>query len=323
MEVTTDRTAWFETVGLALISVFLYQSGFLLFLFMVPLVMLYRRRGQIHYAVGAIVAFVGIVLFKLGQVSRAGSETFRTLALMDALVPLLLFLGMYALIAPRLRAFPTAGRLGIAAVGIGLVGAPLLAIGMQSGLMASLESQFVSLFQAFQGAGTAPEPDLAERVARIAIETLLSFFIASAAVIIGLNWYVGQRLASRLFADVEGAPSLKLLHLDPRWVWVVIGGAVGVLAELAIGIGVLRYGAWNALFFGLALYGAQGLGILFHLLESKGIGRGGRLFAAIALIVLLFVPGMNVAVMLGIPGLGVAEIWVNFGRLKSAERSEE
>jgi hypothetical protein len=314
MQLTKDQTAWFETIGLALISVFLYQSGFLMMLFLVPMVMLIRRRGVELFLFAAVVALAGIFGFKLAQISRATSASFQVLALMDAAVPLLLLAGTYVMATPRLGRFRIAERLGLAVAGIGILATPLLIAAVQSGMASALEEQFQLVFRAIQGSEVGPDPAVAQRVASFAIELLLSFFVASAGIALGLNWYVGQHLARRIFGNVHTAPSLTGLKLDPGWVWVVIAGALGVLAHLTVGIGVVRFAFWNVLLFGLALYGAQGLGILFWLLHRKGIGPGGRILSAVVLIVFLFVPGLNVAVMLGVPGIGIAEIWVNFGR---------
>jgi hypothetical protein len=104
-------------------------------------------------------------------------------------------------------------------------------------------------------------------------------------------------------------------------VWVLLVGAVGVFVDVAGGIGALRYVAWNAVLASLVLYGAQGIGIIRFLFDRYNVSQGARIGIGIALIVGLFVPALNLVVLLGIPGLGISELWVRYGRLESPRSS--
>jgi len=84
------------------------------------------------------------------------------------------------------------------------------------------------------------------------------------------------------------------------------------LFSLGTDLGAFEHLAWNALFIVLLLYAAQGLGIIWSLLDRYEVARGIRIGVAAALLILSVIPGANILVFLGLPGLGVAETWIHF-----------
>lgn len=102
------------------------------------------------------------------------------------------------------------------------------------------------------------------------------------------------------------------------FVWALVAALAGALLSLVGNVGVFEHLAWNGVFIVLFLYGVQGIGIIWSLLDRWEVARGIRIGVGAALAFLLIVPGANLLVVLGVPGLGVAETWIHF---RTGERS--
>ncbi|MFO8063406.1 MAG: DUF2232 domain-containing protein, partial [Spirochaetia bacterium] len=105
---------------------------------------------------------------------------------------------------------------------------------------------------------------------------------------------------------------LRSFHLPETFIWAMVGASGGALLSLGTNLGVFEHLVWNALFILLLLYAAQGLGIIWSLLDRYEVTRGIRIAVAAALLILLAIPGANILVFLGVPGLGLAETWIHF-----------
>jgi hypothetical protein len=321
MQNMRESGAWFETIGLSLVAVFLYQTALLLLLFLVPGVILIRRRGEVWYGIGALITVAVMGLFRYAQLARVGAEHPVGLALGDIALPVLLLAGVYLMGRRQLWGFTGLYRLGLATLGTGILSIPVLVPLVQSGSFENvLEGQFRLALQALGGTAQVG-PESVEQFARLGLQLLLGSYLAFYMALVGLNWYIGGHMAARFFQNVQGAPRFRRFILPSYVVWVLLVGAVGVFVDMVGGIGALRYVAWNAVLASLVLYGAQGIGIIRFLFDRYNMSQGARIGIGIALIVGLFIPALNLVVLLGIPGLGISELWVRYGRLESPRSS--
>jgi hypothetical protein len=106
-------------------------------------------------------------------------------------------------------------------------------------------------------------------------------------------------------------------------VWVLIAAWAAVLGSVLLDLGWLDFAIWNLAFLALAVYAIQGLAILWHLLERRKVRRGTRIGIAVALVVGLLVPGLNLVFLLGVPGLGISEVWVDYHRFERSGEEDE
>ena len=73
-------------------------------------------------------------------------------------------------------------------------------------------------------------------------------------------------------------------------------------------IGIL---AWNVALLGTVLYGLQGVDILKFILRRMERFRSMVIFA---IILCLFMPGLNIIILIGVPLLGVSGLWIQYDR---------
>jgi hypothetical protein len=201
------------------------------------------------------------------------------------------------------------------------VSVPVIIIVSRSSIaMEALRGQFELLHSMF----TSPEADPArlgrfatvDGMMRAVFDLLLSTYLFAYTIVLAGNWYLGQLIAAR----TRGRQPYRLrdFRLPEIFVWGLVGASGAALASLVGDLGVFEHLSWNALFMALFLYGGQGLGILWSLLDRYEVARGIRIGVGAALAFLLIIPGANLLVLLGLPGLGVAETWIHF---RSGERS--
>ena len=86
-----------------------------------------------------------------------------------------------------------------------------------------------------------------------------------------------------------------------------------------MGIGAVRYAAWNIGLIGLFVFGMQGIGIIQTILDRRAVSRQIRVVISAGMVFMVFWPGVNLVVLIGLPVLGVSELWIHYRK----ERKEE
>jgi hypothetical protein len=99
-------------------------------------------------------------------------------------------------------------------------------------------------------------------------------------------------------------------------VWFPIAAWGAVLGSLLVELGWLDFAIWNVALLTLAVYAIQGIAVLWHLLDRRHVRRTVRIGIAATLVIGLLVPGLNLVFLLGIPGLGISEVWVDYHRFE-------
>jgi hypothetical protein len=145
-------------------------------------------------------------------------------------------------------------------------------------------------------------------------DLLLSTFLFAYSLVLAGSWYLGQLIAAKTMGTEPFR--LRAFRLPDVAIWALVAAGGAAVLSFAGNLGVFEHLAWNALFVSLLLYAAQGLGILWSLLDRYDVARGIRIGIGFALVILLVTPGANVLVLLGLPGLGVAETWIDFRRFE-------
>lgn len=343
------RAYWLEVGGLALASVLLFRFGLLGLVFLVPIQLAWIRRGERAGLTASGISLAGIAAFKIVDLARlravAGGEVAEGLLLIDPVFALGLLMGLVILNSPRVRVpvtdssgswsfsgreFSTAERMLAAAVVGALIYGPTIAlVAAGDGGRSVIASQIELLRPIFESAGASTEE--IRVLTEVVVGAVLSGLLLGYFVMLVGNWWLGVVVAfrSRLALPDGNEVMARLSGLDlssfriPVWcVWPLIVSWAGVLATMVLEMGWVRYLFWNAAFVMLAVYAIQGIAIIRFQLERWKVTRGPRVALAVGMIVVLLIPGLQLIVALGVPGLGVSEIWIDYHRVKGSEETE-
>lgn len=288
-------------------------SGFLLFLFAVPVQVVYSRYGRGNGVAAALVsAAVGVLyyLFRIVQLSAEfpiGLSSFWV----EALVPFTMVGGL--LLANELKR-PWWQRIVIAGAVAALGFVPSLVMllrGVDEGLQAQIEEAVRAL-----GFFQDPEFALDTFIATIQNTALFGIVITTAA-----NWWLGRSLA-RVEPDVSLARGLARLPDELLWALIVALGTL--VASWPLDSELLTVIGWNGLLIVSLLYGVQGLAVVQHLMRKRRPEAGpGMERAVVTIALLLLVTRINIVPAVALPLLGVSETWIDFKRGVNHEGNPE
>jgi hypothetical protein len=315
------RDVWIEAAGLSILAAFLYQSALLVFVFLVPLEVLGRRRGADWMGMGCLATGLVILVARITSLVRLGAQWDAALLLLEMLPPAAFLAGLYLLETRLIVGVRRLYRLIQAVLIAGAASVPVIIfVSSSEPAMQALRGQFELLHNMF-GGGSADASQLGrfatvDGLMQAVLDLLLSTYLFAYVLVLATNWYLGQLIGARTLRTE--AFRLRDFRLPDVFVWALVGASGVAVVSIVGNLGVFEHLGWNALFSVLLLYGAQGLGILWVLLDRYEVARGIRIALAVALGLLLVTPGANLVVMLGLPGLGVAETWIRF---RPVERS--
>jgi hypothetical protein len=258
------------------------------------------------WAVGIAVVAIGIVdVIRLSRL--AGGLGSPWLMAWNWTLPVGLLVGVAILEAPIRRLSRTLYRLLAGWVGSLAVSGPLyIKVARDGSLNAFLERQFAAL-------GASSD---ASFMAETAEQVLANTYGVGMLVMLLVNWYLGVWLAHRFSTGVPAPPRVDRFVVPSHGIWVLIASAAGVMLSLVTEVSVVEPVAWNLALVALLFYGLEGIGVGRYLLRRYRVSQGMRMLIAAGAIVLLFIPGVNLIVLLGLPGLGVSELWIDYNRFE-------
>lgn len=341
MRLDEPRAYWLEVGGLALASVLLFRFGLLAVLFLVPVQLAWIRRGEEAglFASGGVLAGIGLTkVVDLIRMRRAmgGADIPEALLLLDLVFAAGLLAGLFVLNSDRMtlgaggREATVAERM-LMAIGVGaVVYGPTIAVIAAGDAGASVIAAQIEVFRPlFEAAGATTEE--IRVLVEVIIGALLSGLLFGYFLMLVANWWFGVLLAFRSrFRLPTGNPIMARLsgyeltefRLPVYLVWALIAAWGGVLLNQLVELGWLSYVFWNAAFTMLALYAIQGIAIVWYYLDRRRVGRGARIGLAIGMVFGLVIPGVQLAIGLGLPGLGVSEIWIDYHRFQGSEEGQ-
>jgi hypothetical protein len=321
---------WTEIALFALASVLLGQMGLGIFLFLIPLQVLYARRGDAGLLVSTVLVAAAMAAIRIiGAAARGALAQGAGLIVVELTAVGVLLIGLLLVNALATRPLPVLGLrlravprlLTVTAIGAALCVPTVLLLRSRAEMGGAVGAIFRDSAQAIAGLisqGTKGLPGsvgidaetLATRMEQVALaifpRSIMVYYFAT----LTFSWWAGTRSVARA---MRLAPRrLVTFALSERYVWPLIASMALVLADVAFDIGVVGYIAWNAGLIMLLLYGLQGLAIVQHAFARFGVGRLLRLLAYVALGVMLISPGASLVVVIGLPALGVSEIWLRY-----------
>ena len=317
---------WAEVLGFAVIAIILYLTGFLTFVFAVPLQILMVKRGPRAYLMSSLTVLVAVIISALVNTRLMENEELKQMLIfIELLFPVMLMAGIFAMNMEspyRLRKLYL--LLGVTGA-VGLVSIPIIYWLLQSEVfMTAMRAQVDYIVSALYGSPEAAETGLdggmlgrifnPEAMMETLKEVVLRNYLFSFFLLLTLNWRLGFGLGLR--TRRERPPSLKGFFLPDKMIWILLISWAGILGDIFFGVGPLGYFVWNAGLIFLFLYGLQGMGIIQHLLSRAEMTRGLQLFIIVMIIVVLFIPFLNILLIIGIPIFGVSEIWIKYRQPK-------
>ena len=303
-------------IGVAGASVLLFYSGFFAFLFAVPIQAIYTRRGA-HSGITASVITAGLIvvihLLQIARLGNGGTEFVRVL-LLDSLMPIGLIVGIG--IFNIYRAYPWWLRLTVS-TGVAFLGSiPSMVLLHQA--VAGEGELGAQLTQLLAMLGITENPrQWIEMVRSVVFRTIaLGLMVAIAA-----NWWIGRNLALR---TADAAVVLRQARVPEETIWVVIaglavvvGGWIATLPAWFVAIG------WNAMLLSSFLFAVQGIGLGQHLLHRRGFGPRSERWVLTLVLIMMFLPGLNVVASVGLPLFGMSELWIDYKRGEPYESDTE
>lgn len=252
-------------------------------------------------------------------------ELKQMLIFIELLFPVMLMAGIFAMNMEspyRLRKLYL--LLGVTGA-VGLVSIPIIFWLLQSEVfMTAMREQIDFILSALYGSPEAAETGLnggmlgrilnPEAMMETLKEVMLRNYLFSFFLLLTLNWRMGYGLGLR----TRGIQPLRLksFFLPDKMVWILLLSWAGILGDIFFGIGALGYFVWNIGLIFLFLYGLQGMGIIQHFLSRAEMTRGLQLFIIAMIIIVLFIPFLNILLIIGIPIFGISEMWIKYRQPK-------
>jgi hypothetical protein len=317
---SSGKTAFIPAIVGALLCLFFIRSGFLVFLFLLPL-------GFIGYGWGPKTLWAGLGFAVLGNcVLCLGMGLIAGIPAGSLLWDILYFTTMGTAFAWIILPFdesssrmPGAYRL---ALGSALCTLVFIALFFRSidneSFYEGMGNQLALILSLYQPAST----DAAQNSQNIeAIFELMKNIIIrggalfSAVMLLFINRQISILLI-RLFGGPRRANIFLNFYAHQKLLWVLAAAALLIPVTSLLswtGLGIIL---WNIITLCVMMYLAQGLGIIIFFASKKEFPAFLRFLLPIVIVVLVFSPGVN-AVLLGIIALlGIVENWVSFRPLK-------
>ncbi|MDR2486094.1 MAG: DUF2232 domain-containing protein [Treponema sp.] len=311
----------------AVICVGLIRSGFPAFFFLVPLGFMAYGYNLVSVWVSALgsVLMNGILAWGL---ALSSTDTFKY-----PWADMLYFTCMIAvftwIVAPPFKKFGFL-RISLAYrfMAGSVIGALLLWFiieATQDGFEAFLRSQgemLSSLYAASAGTDVVQRSLMEQYVTPESVINLIGSVmfrgggVASCAVVFLLSRQISL-VFTRLIRRISIQEHIGSFHAASGFIWALSFSLLGVLAGTWASIIPLEILAWNMITICAILYLVQGGGILWYFLSRKDLSPVMRTIITIPIIILIFSPGINAAVLGLLILLGIAENWVPFRAPKS------
>ncbi len=302
------------------ISIFAYQTGFFFFLFLVPLQLLLFRSGMKVTRIAVLGVGIALVYLGFRHTAQGASDIRGYLLLVELVIPFLLLGGF-------LLENGFFGNLGgvllnalLATLITALVSIAVLHVLLGNvAFMAYYKTQFSDMFSILKSAlSSSSDIDLVPLM-DMDVDTMLSHvssvffkgFLFAYFVILFVS-YTFALSVDRLTKHEIG---MITVMIPDYFVWVLIAALSLVLVDARFQTApALGYVGWNIFLIVMFLYGLRGLGLIRQILEVRRVHPVMRFFMTFAALILLMHPRYGRVILVGIPLIGISEIWIKYKR---------
>ena len=129
-------------------------------------------------------------------------------------------------------------------------------------------------------------------------------------IMLTISWFSADAISRRWYKKPRF--QLRNFIVPETLIWPLIVSLVGVLADVFAGLGWIGYLMWNSTFIMVLIYGLHGIGLVKYLIDRYKVPGSVRRFIVIMSIAVLLLPGINLVILIGVPALGVSELWIRF-----------
>lgn len=304
---------------LTLFSFALYQLN-MFFAFLIPLRLVFLRRGGKDFLISAGTVLSAIVVFGLLRIRPTGNtdEYMRTIGLFWIAIAPLFLAGLYITDSEFPGVQRRLHKLLIATGIAGIAGIPLMAAigGIEEVFRANLT--LAETF--FPGMNTflAASVGLDSTEAAIDVNTLVLIvkesFLGSYLVIYFTVLAIAVAISDWIFGRASQTKRWSLLkyHVSNWMIWLLLTPWAVVLLNQRIDVKVAGYIALNLGIIMLLVYGIQGYAIVKAILAKRNAPKGLNRLVSLLCVVFLFWPGFRFLIIIGLPVLGVSELWIHY-----------
>jgi hypothetical protein len=188
-----------------------------------------------------------------------------------------------------------------------------MASGLKAGLVESMDAVLSAAGGNVPGSGMNLDGETLYLIlADMAGKTVLFWYFA----FLVFSRTLGERLAKRTAGALIESESWTLPDI---WVWFLFLPLTvyllnGPLAARGIVLlrGVSAYLVSNLILISSAAYAVRGIGVAGRFLSSRGVPLRTQRKILTACVCLVFMPGVNLALLILTAGIGVSELWVNY-----------
>jgi hypothetical protein len=242
-------------------------------------------------------------------------------------IPLLFLLGLGIVNYPGMQLERKLYSLLVSTGVIGLISVPIiLAVARNEGLIEFFQQQLGQVFRVFSMGGGEVD-SFESSIMENMLETddlflwlkdmLLRNYLFIYFVILSANWWIGTSILKR--SRREQQFDISGFKLPDYFIWPLLISWAFILLDVLIEIGWPAYFFWNTGMISLFVFGLQGFGVLRHLLKRYNLSRSLRMLLTFIIIVMVFMPGVNLVIFIGLPGLGVSELWIKYRKKDEGE----
>ena len=302
------------------VSVFAYQTGFFFFLFLVPLQLLLFRSGLKVARIAVLGVGIALVYLGIRHTAVGNGDVRRYLLFVELVIPFLLLGGF-------LLENGFFGNLGgvllnalLATAITALVSIAVLHVLLNNeAFIAYYKTQFSEMFNILKSAiSNSSDIDLIPMM-DMDVDTMLShvssvffkgFLFAYFCIL-----FVSYTFALSVERLTKHEAGIITVMIPDYFVWVLIAALSLVLVDARFQPNpVLGYVGWNVFLIVMFLYGLRGMGLIRQMLEVRKVHPVVRFFLAFATVILLMHPRYGRVLLVGIPLVGISEIWFKYKR---------
>ena len=302
------------------VSVFAYQTGFFFFLFLVPLQLLLFRSGLKVARIAVLGVGIALVYLGIRHTAIGNGDVRSCLLLVELLIPFLLLGGF-------LLENGFFGNLGgvllnalLATAITALVSIAVLHVLLDNeAFIAYYKAQFTEMFNILKSAlAGSSDIDLIPMM-DMDVDTMLkhvsSVFFKGFLFAYFCILFVSYTFALSVERLTKHEAGIITVMIPDYFVWVLIAALSLVLVDARFQPNpVLGYVGWNVFLIVMFLYGLRGMGLIRQMLEVRKVHPVVRYFIAFATVLLLMHPRYGRVLLVGIPLVGISEIWFKYKR---------
>jgi hypothetical protein len=321
MKKLTADTIWFT-----ILATLFHQSGYLMFFFLVPLQVIRNRRDFGTFLTSSAVVLSAVLVMVIVRTGgMEDSSTRAVLILSEVLVPAYLLAGFIYINYdwpgnPRMLK-----RMVVVTVAALFAGIPVLLFFNNHLLQQYFREQIIFALDVIKTtlgeADSLEAGDMAEIIASVTPElvsetmkrTTLKTYLFFYFMILSGSWWLGSSGIRN--GRWRSAFNPSKFSLPEYLVWPLIISLLVVVVDNKMSAGVLGYTGWNILLIMVTLYGFKGLGIIQNFMKIHKIPYPMRMLLIFTISLLLLQPGLNYFILIGIPLLGVSEIWIKYRKI--------